>query len=129
VSGHRDLYFPQGTPNGLAKLGKLVSITTEEGTLKPVHGAAWLCADTAGKLHIGATSPSPLFDGPPRSFGEVSKIEYEARKPHLGYKNPAIWFHHLGEEDGVKPTLRADGKGGLVFRGGHYRITSQGLEN
>jgi len=70
-----------------------------------------------------------LFDGPARNFGEVSKIEYESRKPHLGYKNPVIWFHHLGEEDGVKPTLRADGKGGLVFRGGHYRITSRGLEN
>lgn len=130
VSGHRELYFPTGTPRGLAKLGKVVSITTEEGTLKPVHGTAWLCADTAGKLHLGSTRASPLVNGPARNFGKVSKIEYEERKPHLGYgKNPVIWFHRMGEEGGSRPTLRADGKGGLMFRGGSYKITSRGIEN
>ncbi len=129
VSGSRDLYFPKGTPQGLAKLGKLVSITTEEGTIKPVSGSAWLCADTKEKLHIGSTSNAPLFDGPARSFGKVSKVEYESSKPHLGYKGPIIWFHHMGEESGHKPTLHADGKGGLVFRGGQYRLTKRGIEN
>ena len=130
VNGERDLFFPQGTPSGkLAKLGKLVSITTEEGTIKPVHGSAWLCADTKGKLHIGSTSGAPLFDGPARSFGHVTKLEYESSKPHLGYKGPIIWFHRAGEENGVRPTLRADGKGGLVFKGGAYRLTRRGIEN
>lgn len=129
VNGERDLFFPQGTPQGLAKLGKLVSITTEEGTIKPISGTAWLCADTKERLHIGSTSPNPLFDGPKRSFGKVSKVEYEGSKPHLGYKGPIIWFHHMGEESGHRPTLHADGKGGLVFRGGKYRLTKRGIEN
>jgi len=130
VNGERDLFFPQGTPAGkLAKLGKLVSITTEEGTIKPVSGTAWLCADTRGKLHIGSTSGAPLFDGPKRSFGHVTKLEYESSKPHLGYRGPIIWFHRAGEENGIKPTLHADGKGGLVFRGGDYRLTRRGIEN
>jgi len=130
VNGERDLFFPQGTPAGkLAKLGKLVSITTEEGTIKPVSGAAWLCADTKGKLHIGSTSGAPLFDGPKRSFGHVTKLEYESTKPHLGYKGPIIWFHRAGEENGIRPTLHADGKGGIVFRGGDYRLTRRGIEN
>ena len=130
INGERDLFFPQGTPSGkLAKLGKLVSITTEEGIIKPVHGTAWLCADTRGKLHIGSTSNAPLFNGPARSFGHVTKLEYESSKPHLGYRGPIIWFHKAGEENGIRPTLRADGKGGLVFRGGDYRLTRRGIEN
>lgn len=130
VNGARDLFFPQGTPSGkLAKLGKLVSITTEEGTIKPVSGSAWLCADTKGKLHIGSVSGAPLFDGPARSFGHVTKIEYESSKPHLGYSGPIIWFHRAGEENGIRPTLKADGRGGLVFKGGDYRLTRRGIEN
>lgn len=130
VSGERELFFPQGTPSGkLAKLGRLVSITTKAGTIKPISGTAWLCADTKGKLHIGSTKQAPLIDGPARNFGEVTKLEYEGSKPHLGYRGPIIWFHRVGEENQIRPTLRADGKGGLVFRGGDYRITERGIEN
>jgi hypothetical protein len=129
VSGARQLFFPEGSPHGMAKLGKLVSITTEEGTIKPVSGTAWLCSDTKGHLHLGSVSGAPLYDGPRRDFGEVTRIEYEDMKKHLGYSKPTIFFHHTGTEDGIRPTLHADGKGGLIFRGGHYRITSRGLEN
>lgn len=130
VNGERELFFPKGTPAGkLAKLGKLVSITTEEGTIKPVSGSAWLCADERERLHIGSTSPNPLFNGPARSFGKVKKVEYESSKPHLGYAGPIIWFHHMGEKGGVKPTLHADGKGGLVFKGGNYTLTERGIEH
>jgi hypothetical protein len=129
VNGERDLFFPQGTPSGkLAKLGKLVSITTEEGTIKPVSGSAWLCADTKERLHIGSTSNAPLFSGPAHSFGKVSKVEYESSKPHLGYRGPIIWFHHMGEGGGSRPSLYADGKGGLKFKGGNYRLTKRGIE-
>lgn len=129
VSGSRDLYFPQGTPQGLAKLGKLVSIKTEEGTLKPVSGTAWLVCDTKGHLHIGTTQNKPLWDGQAHSFGAVKEVEYESAKPHLGFPNPIVFYHKLGEETGRKPTLHADGKGGLKFKGGAYRITSRGIEN
>jgi hypothetical protein len=129
VSGERDLFFPEGTPQGLAKLGKLVSITTEEGTIKPVAGTAWLCSDTHGKLHLGSTTHADLYSGPKRNFGEVSKVEYEDYKKHLGYTQPVIWFHHLGEKNGIRPTLCADGEGGLVFKGGDYYVGPRGLEN
>lgn len=130
VSGERDVFVPSSAPKGkLAKLGKLVSITTEEGTIKPVHGLAVLLADTNGKLHIGSLTNAPLFNGPARSFGQVKRIEYDDSKPHLGFKSPIIWHHKMGEETGHRPTLHADGKGGLVFRGGRYRLTSRGIEN
>jgi hypothetical protein len=124
-----ELYFPEGTPTGLAKLGKLVSITTEEGTLKPVSGTAWLCADTKGKLHIGTTQNKPLWSGSAQCFGEVSQVEYEESKPHLGFPNPIVFYHKLGEETGVRPKLHADGKGGLKFKGGAYRIAREGIVN
>lgn len=129
VSGERDVFVPSSAPQGkLAKLGRLVLIETEKGTIKPVHGSAVLLADTRGKLHIGSLSGADLIDGPARSFGKVKKIEYDESKPHLGY-GPTIWFHKMGEESGHRPTLHADGKGGLVFRGGRYRLTRRGIEN
>lgn len=115
-----------GTPKNLAKLGKLVLIKTANGTIKPGNGITWLCADAKGKLHL-ATSAARLVEGPARNFGEVSQIEYEARKPHLGYKNQTIFFHKMGEEGGKKPVLIADGKGGLKLRGGSYRIEREGI--
>jgi len=129
VTGEKTLRFPEGTPQGLAKLGKLVSITTEQGTIRPVAGSAWLCSDTRGKLHLGTTAQGNLYDGPKCDFGEVSKVEYEDYKKHLGYSRPTIFFHHLGEKNGIRPRLCADGKGGLVFRGGDYRIGARGIEN
>lgn len=124
------LAFPDGTPAGkLAKLGKLVLIQTEAGTIKPINGTAWLCADSKGKLHIGSVNKSKLFGGPAQNFGKVSKVEYQESKPHLGYPSQTIWFHKMGEESGQKPSLYADGKGGLCFKGGAYRITERGIEN
>lgn len=130
VTGERDLFYPIGTPNEkLAKLGKLVSIKTEKGTIKPLAGEAWLVADSRGRLHIGSTKQAPLIDGPKRCFGKVSQIEYQDVKKHLGIGKQTIFWHRVGEENGVKPKLYADGKGGLVFKGGDYRLTTRGLEN
>lgn len=118
------LLAPKGTPRNLAKLGKLILIKTERGTIKPPNkGTTWLCADTKGKLHIATSIP---YDGSTGSFGEVTQVEYETAKPHLGYKNKTIFFHKMGEEGGRKPTLSAD-KEGLRFRGGSYKITRQGI--
>lgn len=119
---------PDGTPRSLAKLGKLVSIKTDGGTIKPATGTTWLCADAKGKLHL-ATTAAQLHNGPAHNFGHVNQVEYEEQKPHLGYPKKTIWFHKMGEETGRKPTLVADGKGGLKFRGGDYRITREGIVN
>jgi hypothetical protein len=130
VTGERDVFVPSSTPKGkLAKLGNLVLIQTEQGTIKPVRGTAVLLADTRGKLHIGTTGKTDLFSGPRQSFGHVKRIEYDSSKPHLGYPSPIIWHHKMGEEGGKRPTLYADGQGGLVFRGGSYRLTRRGIEN
>lgn len=115
-----------GTPKNLAKLGKLVLIKAQRGTIKPASGSTWLCADAKGKLYL-ATTAARLYDGPATNFGEVSQIEYEARKPHLGYKNQTIFFHKMGEEGGRKPELIGDGNGGLKLRGGSYRIEREGI--
>lgn len=124
------LYFPDGTPTGLAKLGKLIKIDTKSGPIEPnnLKGEVWLCADTNKRFHLGSTIKAPLFDGPPRSFGEVKMIEYQESKPHLGY-HKTIWFHEMGEEGGKRPTLHANNKGELKFKGGDYRITVRGIEN
>jgi hypothetical protein len=119
---------PNGTPQNLAKLGKLILIKAEGATIKSGSGTTWLCADAKGRLHL-ATTAARLYDGPAQNFGEVSQIEYEARKPHLGYKTSTIFFHKMGEEGGKKPTLIGDGNGGLKLRGGSYRIEREGIVN
>lgn len=124
------LIFPDGTPQGLAKLGRLVSIKTEQGKIAPVKGTAWLCSDTRGKLHIGTpTKGHVVFGGPAHDYGRVREIEYMESKPHLGYKNQTLFFHKLGEETGVKPRLVTDGKGGAKFVGGAYQIRREGIIN
>lgn len=120
------LMAPKGTPKNLAKLGKLVLIKTERGTIKPPNkGTTWLCADARGKLHVATSVP---YDGPTGSFGQVTQVEYETAKPHLGYQKKTVFFHKLGEETGKKPTLSADSEG-LRFKGGAYKITRQGIVN
>ena len=107
-------------------------IKAKKATIKPSTknpaGIVWLCADATGKLHL-CTSGARLVDGPARSFGEVSQIEYEAVKPHLGHPRPTIFFHKMGEEGGRRPELIADGQGGLKFKGGDYFITGDGVRN
>lgn len=126
------LYFPDDTPQGIAKLGKLIKIKLKRGhpiALKNPAGEVWLCCDTRGRLYLGSTIQAPLYDGPARDLGEVKEIEYLEAKPHLGYPRKTIWFHHMGEEGGARPTLHVNHKGELKFRGGDYRITSRGIEN
>jgi hypothetical protein len=129
-SGDERLIFPDGTPQGLAKLGKLVSIKTESGTVKAVKGTAWLCSDTRGKLHIGTpTKGHVVFGGPAHDYGKIREIEYQERKPHLGYHKQTLFFHKLGEETGQKPRLVTDGKGGARIVGGAYKIRREGIIN
>jgi len=121
------LNVSNGTPANLAKLGKLVLIKAEKGTIKPTK-PVWLCADAKGKLHL-ATTAERLIEGGAQNFGKVLQVEYETSKPHLGYAKPTIFFHKMGEEGGTRPELVADGNGGLKFRGGSYRITREGIVN
>lgn len=122
------LHFPDGTPQGLAKLGKLVKIETTDHIVKPntLKGEVWLCADTNKRLHLGATTKDRIYDGPAGDLGEVEEIEYLESKPHLGY-GPTRWFHEMGEDGGERPKLVANGKGELRFKGGSYGIKREGI--
>jgi hypothetical protein len=124
------LRYPEGTPTGLSKLGKLLTIKTDRAVITPINNQTWLVRDLKGKLHIGTTSKDGLiWSGPAEDFGHVRRIEYEDVKKHLGYDRPQGFYHFMGEEDGVRPRLYADGKGGLKFKGGNYRITPEGIVN
>lgn len=122
-----DVFAPIGTPRNVAKLGKLLFIDTENATIKPT-GIVYLCADSKGKLHLCGSKNVPIYSGAAQSFGRVKKLEYETAKPHLYPGQGTIQFwHKMGEESGNQPTLYADGKGGLKFRGGSYKITREGI--
>lgn len=122
-----DAFAPIGTPRNVAKLGKLLLIDTENATIKPT-GIVYLCADSKGKLHLCGSKNVPIYSGAAQSFGRVKKLEYETAKPHLYPGQGTIQFwHKMGEESGNQPTLYADGKGGLKFRGGSYKITREGI--
>ena len=122
-----DVFAPIGTPKNVAKLGKLLLIDTENATIKPT-GIVYLCADSKGKLHLCGAKNVPIYSGAAQSFGQVKKLEYETAKPHLYPGQGTIQFwHKMGEESGNRPTLYADGKGGLKFRGGSYKITREGI--
>lgn len=122
-----DVFAPIGTPRNVAKLGRLLLIDTENATIKPT-GIVYLCADSKGKLHLCGSKNVPIYSGAAQSFGQVKKLEYETAKPHLYPGQGTIQFwHKMGEESGNRPTLYADGKGGLKFRGGSYKITREGI--
>lgn len=124
VTGYQQLYFPEGTPQGLSTLGPLVLLETDAGTIAPTGGKAVLCQDAAGKLYIGATQNAPLIDGAARSFGKVRRVEYICAKPHLGYPGKVTWFHDF---ENPLPSLKSDGRGGLHFHGGGYTIRREGI--
>lgn len=121
------VFAPKGTPSNVAKLGRLALIETESARIKPT-GTVYLCTDGRGKLHLCGATDAPLYSGPRQNFGQVLKVEYEAAKPHLYPGQGTILFYHrMGEEGGKRPTLHGDGKGGLKFRGGSYKIRREGI--
>lgn len=120
-----------GTPRDLAKLGRVIRIKTTRGIVnfsKNPQAETWLCADRAGHMHL-ATSLPRLTDLPRGDLGRVVEIDYLEAKPHLGNPRLTHFFHRMGEEGGQKPVLYSDGRGGLKFRGGDYRITREGIRN
>lgn len=124
-----ELTFPDGTPRGhLAKLGRLISITTIDHTVTP-DAESWLCSDIAGQLHIGSLDGAQVLKGKARDYGEIEQIDYEERKPHLKDYEMTHYYHKFGDEDGIRPRLRSDSEGGLIIEGGNYRIEREGVAN
>lgn len=125
----RNVAAPAGTPRDLAQLGRLRTIKTVDGRTWRFPGdrAPFLAADSRGKLHIvgGQYRANPAGE----DCGEIDLVEYQTSKPHLGHDNETIYYHHMGEETGERPTLEITPAGELVIHGGAYRIEPEGLVN
>lgn len=62
-------------------------------------------------------------------LGEITRLEYEAQKVHLGDTQTVTYFHQMGEEGGAKPHCLVNSEGLIVISGGDYTITERGIEN
>lgn len=125
----RNVAAPAGTPRDLAQLGRLRTLKTVDGRTWRFPGdrAPFLAADSRGRMHVvgGQYRANPAGE----DCGEIDLIEYQTRKPHLGHDNETIYYHHMGEETGERPTLEITPEGELVIHGGAYRIEPEGLIN
>jgi hypothetical protein len=61
--------------------------------------------------------------------GVITRIEYVAKKEHLGDQVRTIYFHRMGEETGEKPRLVVNDEGLALIKGGNYRIDAAGIHN
>jgi len=122
-TGHKELYFPKGTPGGLSTLGPLVLICTEVGDLQPQANGLYLAQDGKEKLYVGSARNGAMAE-PDTDFRKVTRIEYRCKKPHLGESKDVIWFHDF---EAPLPRLRSDSDGALHFEGGDYRIKREGI--
>src|SRR5262245_16594943 len=82
------LYFPEGTPSCLSKLGKRLKVETDRATVRPTGNDVWLCRDLQGQLYVGTRrKDSVIYGGPAENFGRVKRVDYEDVKKHLGYNS------------------------------------------
>lgn len=134
---------PDGTPNNVDILGKIDRIYFRKCDSHVNAGGKtsdWidfgthheerpkLASNQAGNRFYIVGNLTPFT--PNGSFGEITRLEYCARKPHIeGHDKEVGYWHKLGEENGVRPTLETDHEGYLVIKGGDYRTTADGIIN
>lgn len=134
---------PDGTPNNVDTLGKIDCLYYQEGDEhigangKTKHWLEFgkngeprpkLASNQAGNRFYIVGDIEPF--SPNGSFGPITRLEYSARKPHIeGHDKEVGYWHKLGEENGVRPTLETDHEGYLVIKGGDYRTTADGIIN
>ncbi len=135
---------PDGTPGNVDVLGKLDVIYYQEGDENiPKNGKTRHCiefgkdgeerpklASNSNGTRYYIVGNITQFTPANAVFGKATRIEYTARKPHLeGHDKPVPYWHPLGEENGIRPTLETDHEGYLVLKGGDYRTTDAGIIN
>lgn len=62
-------------------------------------------------------------------LGEITRLEYEAQKVHLGDTQTVTYYHKMGEEGGEKPHCLVNSEGLIVISGGDYTIGAEGIRN
>jgi hypothetical protein len=129
----------------LAQLGKLESLTIGgKGWRKKIEWgsreAPDLAAEPGGKqLYIVGGSqnlddgiqslPIKLNGGRRVKLGEAYQIEYHTQKGFDGFQ-PVTYFHHLGEDTGVRPRVVYDRAKKLIYIvGGAYTVKDVGIVN
>lgn len=65
----------------------------------------------------------------PSQGGVITRIEYVAKKDHLGDRVQTIYYHRAGEETGERPRLVVNEDGHALIKGGAYWIDSAGIHN
>jgi hypothetical protein len=148
VEGYDLAEAPEWTPNDVAVLGGLAKLHLKGGEkveFDPTQ--VLLCADKNGELIIvGARFDftGELPDGPgtyevieaPAYFpsdavliDEITKIEYDTHKDHIGDGEEYRFVHKFGEEGGERPFLALDADGFPMIIGGDWYITREGIRD
>jgi hypothetical protein len=123
-----------------AKIGDLISLTVgnhkvsfEKDKVAPIvvtDAKAQKLFLLGGNQNLSALKPVNM--APPgglHDMGELSQIEYYSRKKFDDFR-PTIYFHDLGEENGVRPRLMYDPKARQMYiAGGDYKIKAEGIVN
>ena len=129
VDGEQNLYVPDGTPDGLSKIGGLALLILKNGQKIKGNSATVLVQDNKHKLHLASTKSGPMVPLAEGDHGEIVQVEYIEKKSQLNDYEPVLYYHRLGELNGKRPRLIVDDKGQARIVGGDYRITWRGIEN
>lgn len=122
-----------GTPDELARIGKLDSFELKDGTLVEFE-KAFLGCDKDGDLHIvgiGLAMPdhaSPT-DTAVNDLGEIEVVNYTTAKRHITDGKVTHFYHNFGEDTGVRPHLVIDHEGMPILAGGEYDVRREGIVN
>ena len=132
------MYAPKGSgaSGTVVAMGKLKKLHIKGRTPLDFKGSALLAHNPkTDQMYILGRNYSlkHLRKNPSTSgledIGEVTRIEYEATKTHLGDKGPVTYYHRLGEEGGKRPHALINEENLLILEGGDYYIRPEGIRN
>jgi hypothetical protein len=123
-----------------AKIGDLVSLTVgnrkisfDRDKTQPIvvtDAKATKLFFIGGNQNLSGMKPEKRGNpGGLHDMGEVQQIEYYSRKKFDDFA-PTVYYHELGEENGIRPRLHYDPKARQMYlSGGDYKIKPEGIVN
>lgn len=121
---------PLNTPGTVGRLGKIKKIQLKSGRYYDFTDrktAPYLATDSRNKLHV--VGGKYRINPPGTDQGEITRIIYEAQKPHLDHPKMEPYYHDFGEDDGRRPRLKIDPEGFMHIVGGNYSLEADGIHN
>lgn len=131
-------YAPKGSkaPKSVAAMGKLKKVFVKGRAPLNFSAANATLARSGNKMfvlgkgytlsHVKGRRRNP--DGF-EDLGEITRLEYEATKTHLGDAQPVTYFHKMGEEGGARPHAVVNDEGLLIIDGGSQYIDQAGIHD